>query len=206
MNPETPIQNNAGGVIQPGNTPYYSAANPYSSGIYGGNSMSSSYSPYSSGMPFSGYGGGMSPYGGYGGYNPMMGGGDHMWQGFIGQTAEGLGRLNNLLSMTGMLVDHMSNHGKLLYSKGLEFHSMFEAIKTWSRDHSAWMEKLGLQIESSWQTNEDEEIRKRRMMVRRVRTMIIVGFFFTLFYYFRRSRRISRIKQWESIYYHPSRR
>ena len=129
-------------------------------------------------------------------------GGEQMWQGFIGQTAEGLGRLNNLLSMTGMLFDHLTNHGKLLYSKGVEVHGWWEAIATWGNRHSEWMENLGLQIETSWKTNEEEEVRRRRMLVRRVRTLIILAVLVAMFYFTRNRRRVSKLQRWESIYHH----
>lgn len=192
-------QNN---LQQPYQAPYHSAANPFSAGMFGGAGMQQPYPQYGNQNLYSGYGGGMSSFGYGGGYNPMMGG-EQMWQGMIGQTAEGLGRLNNLLSMTGMLFEHISNHGKLLYSKGVEFHSFVEAVRNWGQSHSVWMENLGLQIESSWHTNEDEETRRRRMLVRRVRTMIIVAFFLSVFYFLRRKQRISKLQQWESIYHHP---
>ena len=115
-------------------------------------------------------------------------GGEHLWQGFLGQTAESLGRLNNLLSMTGMLVDHMSNHGKLLYSKGVEFHTWYQGAKNWSENHSEWMEKLGLQIESSWRTQEDEHVRRRRMLVRRTRSILFLAFVVAVFFLMRKRK------------------
>jgi hypothetical protein len=160
----------------------------------------SGYSPYTGMGGYGGMGGG---FGGYGyGYNSMMG--EHMWQGFLGQTAETLGRLNNLLSMTGMLVDHISNHGKLLYSKGIELQTWYENMKNWSEKHSEWMEKLGLQIESSWKTQEDEHTRRRRMLVRRARTIIIVAFLVVSFILYRRRQKVSRQQKWESIYRHSA--
>ena len=199
------------GPNQPYQTTYQSAANPFSSAAMGQSPMTNSYHPYSNYSPYSplgGYGSSMS-YGGYGspmGYsgfgNSMMG--DHLYQGVLGHAAESLGRLNNLLSMTGMLVDHISNHGKLLYSKGVEFQTWYQSARHWGESHSEWMEKLGLQIESSWKTNENEEVRRRRMLVRRVRTMIIVAFFVSVFYFIRKRQRRSRQDRWESIFYHPN--
>ena len=202
-NPQIPGQQNsfASGT-------YHTAANPYGGSAFSGYGGSSMYSPYSysSMTPYGGYGGG---YGGYGyGYNSMMG--EHMWQGFLGRTAETLGRFNNLLSMTGMLVDHISNHGKLLYTKGVELHSWYESVKSLSEKHSEWLERLGFQIESSWKSQEDEEVRRRRMLIRRTRTIIILAFVVALFYYARRRKASSRRAQWEAIYgrnaaqsYHP---
>jgi len=175
---------------------YSSAANPYSPAAYNNNQFMSGYSPYSNMGGYGGYGGG---FGGYG-YNSIMG--DHMWQGFLGQTAESLGRLNNLLSMTGMLVDHISNHGKLIFSKGVELQNWYESAKNWGQKHTEWMEKLGLQIESSWKTpHDDEQTRRRRMLIRRTRTLIIFAFFVVSFLIFRRRRRVSRDQKWENIYH-----
>ena len=177
--------------------PYHSAANPYNTLGYGQSSFSNGYSSLSSMSPFGGYGG---MYGGYGyGYNSMPG--DHLWQGFLGHTAESLGRLNNLLSMTGMLVEHISNHGKLLYSKGLELNGWYHNLRSFTEGHSEWMENLGLQIESSWKTNEDEAIRRRRMLVRRVRTIIIVAFVAFVVYFAKKKKRYSRQAKWDSIYH-----
>ena len=157
---------------------------------------STPYSPYPSYSGYSGYGSYGSPYG-YG-HGSMMG--DNMWQGFLGQTAESLGKLNNLLSMTGMLVDHMSNHGKLLYTKGMEMHNWYQSVRSWTERHSEWMERLGLQIESSWRTSEDEEVRRRRMLVRRARSLILVGIVVVAFFLMRGRSKRSRQKHWESIY------
>lgn len=156
------------------------------------------YSPYPvSGMsPYSSYGGGFGGYGG--GYNSMMG--ENMWQGFLGRTAETLGRFNNLLSMTGMLVDQVSTHGKLLYTKGTELHSWYQNVRSLTDKHSEWLERLGFQIESSWKTSEDEEVRRRRMLIRRTRTALILAFVVALFYFARRKRASSRRTHWESIY------
>jgi hypothetical protein len=176
---------------------YHSAANPYSSGISGQGGFSGGYSSYGSLSPYGGMGG---IYGGYGyGYNSMPG--DHLWQGFLGHTAETLGRLNNLLSMTGMLVEHISNHGRLIYSKGVEVHSWYNSLKTWTERHSEWMEKLGLQVESSWKTNENEPVRRRRMMVRRVRTIIIMAFIGFVIYFAKKRRSRTRKAKWDSIYH-----
>ena len=173
-----------------------SAFNPYGMSSYSG-LPGSTYSSYSSYPSYGGMGGFGSPYGyGYGGGL----GGDHLWQGFLGQTAESLGRFNNLLSMTGMLVEHISNHGKLLYGKGLELHKWYNEMRALSEKHSEWMERLGFQIESGWATNEDEEVRKRRMLIRRTRTFLILGFVITLFYYAVKKRRSNRAKRWETIY------
>lgn len=177
--------------------PYHSAANPYSSSPYGYGGASGSYQSYGSLMPYGSMGG---VYGGYGyGYNSMPP--DHLWQGFLGHTAESLGRLNNLLSMTGMLVEHISNHGRLLYSKGIEVHSWLNSLKLWTERHAEWMEKLGLQVESSWRTNEDESVRRRRMLVRRTRTIIIIAFLAFVIYFARKRRRYSRQAKWDSIYH-----
>lgn len=125
---------------------------------------------------------------------------DHLWQGYLGQAAESLGRMNNLLSMTGMLVDHISNHTKLIYQKGLEVHGWYKSMRNWSEKHSEWMERLGLQIESGWLTNEDEEVRRRRMFVRRTRTFLILGFILMVFYLMRRRMRPTRQQKWEAVY------
>ena len=188
------------GVTNPNyNQPaYQSAANPYNSAAHGSFAHSpSTYSSYPNYSGYSGYGGFSSPFG-YG-YGSMMG--DTMWQGFLGQTAESLGRLNNLLSMTGMLVDHMSNHGKLLYSKGVEMHSWYNSLKSWTEKHSEWMERLGLQVESSWRTSEDEETRRRRMMIRRARSLLLLGFAVVILYLMRRRRKQTRRERWESIFH-----
>lgn len=126
--------------------------------------------------------------------------GDNMWQGFLGQTAETLGRFNNLLSMTGMLVDHISNHTKLIYSKGGELHSWYNNVKSFSEKHSVWMERLGFQIESSWASNEEEDVRKRRMLIRRTRTFIILAFIVAVLYFARKRRKAAQHTNWESIY------
>lgn len=177
----------------------YSAANPYMQNGYGssGYGMSST-----TGMsPYSGYNsyGGMGSIMGYGGYNsPMMG--EHMWQGFLGQTAESLGRLNNFLSMTGMLVEHVSNHSRLLYGKGVELHTWYQGMKDWSEKQSEWLERLGFQIEEGWRTNESEEVRKRRMIIRRVRTMLLGGILLATVIILRRQKRSSRQQSWNRIY------
>lgn len=183
---------------QPG---YQTAANPYSSSAFMG--LGPGSQGYSSHPSYSGYGN----YASYGspfglGYGSMTG--DQMWQGFFGQTAESLGRLNNLLSMTGMLVDHMSNHGKLLYTKGTELHNWYKSVKSWAERHSEWMERLGLQLESGWRTSEDEEKRRRRMLVRRARTMILVSLLVLVFYLMRKSRKRTRQERWESIFQYSS--
>ena len=166
----------------------------YGSGGYQG---ATGYSPYGSYSPYQSYGGFGSPYG-YGFNNGMMG--DHLWQGFLGQTAETLGRFNNLLQMTGMLVDHISNHGKLIYSKGVELHNWYHSMKNLSEKHSEWLERLGFQVESSWASHEEEEVRRRRMHIRRARTFIILAFVVTVFYLFRRRRRAAQASKWESIF------
>ena len=125
---------------------------------------------------------------------------DHLWQGYLGQAAESLGRMNNLLSMTGMLVDHISNHTKLIYQKGLEVQEWYKSMRNWGEKHSEWMERLGLQIESGWLTNEDEEVRRRRMLVRRTRTFMILGFIWMVFYLMRRRKRPTRQQKWEAVY------
>lgn len=179
----------------------YSAANPYMQNGYGmsGYGMSN-VSPMSSYSPYSSYGGGMGSYmGGYGGYNHALMG-DNMWQGFLGQTAESLGRINNFLSMTGMLVEHVSNHSKLLYGKGVEFHTWYQGMKEWSEKHSEWFERLGFQIEAGWKTNESEEIRKRRMLIRRVRTILLAGILLSVVLLMRRKKRASRRRSWDQIY------
>lgn len=177
--------------------PYHSAANPYSSLNSGFPGYNSGYSSYGAVNPYGGMGG---VYGSYGyGYNSMPG--DHLWQGLLGHTAESLGRLNNLLSMTGMLVEHVSNHGRLLYSKGIELHTWYHSFRSWTESHAEWMEKLGLQVESSWKTNEDESTRRRRMLVRRTRTIIIVLFVAFVLYFAKKRRRISRQDKWDSIYH-----
>jgi hypothetical protein len=182
----------------------YLASNSYSTpgvgyGGYGGMGFQggSSFSPHGSYPSYQGYGGYGTPYGC--GYNSGVMG-DNLWQGFLGQTAETLGRFNNLLSMTRMLVDHISNHGKLLYSKGVELHNWYHSMKNLSEKHSEWLERLGFQIESSWATNEEEEVRRRRMLIRRARTFIILAFVVTVFYLFRKSRRTAQSSKWESIY------
>ncbi len=129
--------------------------------------------------------------------------GDNLWQGFLGQTAESLGRFNNLLSMTGMLVDHISNHSKLLYSKGIELHNWYKSVKSLSEKHSEWMERLGFQVESSWASNEDEEIRKRRMLIRRTRTFLVLAFVFAVLYFARRKRKMAPQSNWDAIYRRP---
>jgi hypothetical protein len=177
----------------------YSAANPYmqssmgTTGFgYGGSQPYSSYTPYQS------YGfGSQMGFGGYG-QSPMMG--DNMWEGFIGETAKTLGRLNNFLTMTGMLVDHVSNHSKLLYSKGVEFHGWYTGVREWGNQQTEWMERLGLQIEAGWRTNESEEVRRRRMMIRRVRTILIMGFFVLLTLLIARRRTTKRTRALENIY------
>jgi hypothetical protein len=159
--------------------------------------MGSSYNPYGSYSPYGGMGGYGNPYGM--GYNGSLTG-DHLWQGFLGQTAETLGRFNNLLSMTGMLVDHISNHSKLLYSKGVELHNWYKSVKSFSEKHSEWMERLGFQVESSWASNEDEEVRKRRMLIRRTRTFIILAFVVAFFYIARRKKKSAQQSKWDTIY------
>lgn len=147
-----------------------------------------------------------SQYGMYG-YSGMPS--DNLWQGVLGNAAESLGRVNNLLTMTGMLVDHISNHVKMIYTKASEFHDGVVAVRQWSERHSEWMERLGLQIESGW-TGEDEQTRKKRMQLRRARTIgiiVLIGLF--LAYALRRGRGRSShgqgvnsdtIRLWENVY------
>lgn len=73
-------------------------------------------------------------------------------------------------------------------------------MRNWSEKHSEWMERLGLQIESGWLTNEDEEVRRRRMFVRRTRTFLILGFILMVFYLMRRRMRPTRQQKWEAVY------
>lgn len=175
------------------NTPF-GGHEGYGSGAF---ASTSAFNPYGSYSPYQSYGGFGSPYG-YGYNNGPMG--NNLWQGFLGETAETLGRFNNLLSMTGMLVDHISNHGKLLYSKGVELHSWYRSMKNFTEKHSEWLERLGFQIESGWACNEEEEVRRRRMHIRRARTLIILAFVVFVFYLSRRRRRLAQSSKWESIY------
>jgi hypothetical protein len=163
-------------------------------GSYGG---FGSYQPYSNTTPYYGMGG----FGGSYGYGYTTNyAGENLWQGVLGQTAETLGRLNNLLSMTGLLVDHISNHGKLLYSKGVELHKWYEDAKTLGDKHSEWLIRLGFQVEAGWTSNDSEEVRRRRMMIRRTRTVLIFGLIIASFYLFRKRRKLSRRSFWDSMY------
>jgi hypothetical protein len=164
---------------------------------YSSNSMGSAYPGYSSYSSLPGLGGYGNAYG-YG-YNSMFPG-DNLWQGFLGQTAETLGRFNNLLSMTGMLVEHISNHGKLLYNKGSELHTWYQNLRHIGTKHSEWLERLGFHLESGWNTSEHEDVRRRRMMVRRTRTFLILAFIIIILLSTRAKQKRKRFQGWDSVY------
>lgn len=193
-------------TAEPSNTP----TNPYltpgsqSSTFHSGGfpgysafSTAAAYPSYSSYSSFPGLGGYGNSYG-YG-YNSMFPG-DNLWQGFLGQTAETLGRFNNLLSMTGMLVEHISNHGKLLYNKGSELHAWYQNLRSFGSKHSEWLERLGFQIETGWNTSEKEDVRRRRMMVRRTRTFLILAFIIIIFLSTRTKQKRREVNSLDSVY------
>lgn len=188
---------NQSGPSNYGGTYSGTAANPYSSAAYAPSSFG--MSPYSSAYsPFGAYGGGTGM-----GYSGMFG--DHLWQGFLGQTAESLGRINNLLTMTGMFVDHMANHSRMLYTRASELHSWYKHVKQWSEHHSEWMERLGLQVESGWRGSEDENVRKREIKFRRIRTLIIILLLIIFIISIKKKFKSnnSSINEWNAIYSNP---
>jgi hypothetical protein len=184
-----------------------SAANPYSSvayptGVFGG--ASPGFGGYSSSSGYGGYGSYGSSFGGYGGMGygvgyPGGGTGENLWQGVLGQAAESLGRANNFLQMTGMFVDHTSNHCKMLYAKGAELYQWYQSIRQWGQRNDDWMERLGFQIESGWK-GEDEGTRRRRMIQRRLRTIFILMICLVGVYSVTRRRRGKNYHQFEEIY------
>ena len=196
------MSNSESSLNGPGQHPYlsnhqYSAANPYTQGGHTSAFPNyPGYTGYSTMTPYASYGGVGNPYS-YG-FNSLPS--EQLWQGFLGQTAESLGRLNNFLSMTGMLVDHLSNHTRLLYTKGQELHGWYQNLRSWGEKHSEWMERLGLQIESSWSTLEEEHVRRRRMLVRRARSLIILAFVCVVLHLMRKRRQPTRNEKLEAIY------
>ena len=147
----------------------------------------------------------INPYGswhgsayGFNSYNPMSN--EHLWQGYFGRSAEYLGRLNNFLSMTGMLVDNISNHVKLLYSKGQELQIWYAKLVTFTNGHSKMMETLGFQVESSWLLNENEENLRRRMWIRRIRTFLLVSLLFAFLNRFRKRTNNKRRNKLEEAF------
>ena len=118
-----------------------------------------------------GYPGNM-PYGGMGGMYPGMYpgfGGDQLWTGVLGQAAESLGRLNNLLSMTGMLVEHVSSHTKLLYVKAQELYIFSLTCRRYCEKNKAEIySQLGLEIDQNPQRSLEE--RQRELFFRRFRS------------------------------------
>jgi len=128
-------------------------------------------SPYpfaSQGFNFGGYPGAM-PFGGMGGmYQGMYPGGDQLWTGVLGQTAESLGKLNNLLSMTGMLVEHVSNHAKLLFVKAQELYLFSLSCKNYIEKNKAEISaQLGIELDPSPYRSLEE--RQALLRLRRIR-------------------------------------
>ena len=98
---------------------------------------------------------GYNPYGGFGSSSFGYGlGSEQLWGGFLGKTAETLCRLNNLLSMTGMLLEHLSSHSNLLYSKSQELVSLADRAKGWFKDDWKW--KLGFALPPSRRVRREE--------------------------------------------------
>ena len=98
-----------------------------------------------------------------------------MWTGILGQTAESLGKLNNVLSMTGMLVEHVSNHAKLLLVKAQELYLFTMVCKRYiHQNKSEILAQLGIEIDSNPYRSLEE--RQKELVFRRIRsgsTMIL---------------------------------
>ena len=140
---------------------------------------------------YSGFGSmpGYSNFGGYGGYGSgLMGlGGEQLWGGILGKSAESLGRLNNLLSMTGMLVEHVSNHSRLLYGRGQEFYAFAQEAKSYLEiNHPHRLEQIG------FGGNEDDRLK------RRLRAGGATALFLILFFWFLRK---NRTQKFENIFH-----
>jgi hypothetical protein len=143
-----------------------------------------------------GYGGGYVPSMGYGGmYGGMQGmyggmgcmGSDQMFTGILGQTAESLGKLNNLLSMTGMLVEHVSNHAKLLFVKAQEFYMFCENNKlVFQRNKTDIYVQLGLIVDPN--EYKDLEERKKQLFLNRLRSSSVFALIIIILVLLRRRR------------------
>jgi hypothetical protein len=176
--------------------PAYSAMNPHFQS-HGAGSYHTGFPSYiaSSPNPYASlYGGnyGMNPY------NALTN--EHLWQGYLGRSAEYLGRLNNFLSMTGMLVDHISNHAKLLYAKSQELQSWYYDFANFATRHTEILERLGFQVESGWLQNVSNEELRRRMLIRRMRSLIVAGIVIILLFRLRQRRRRSRLDRLEEAF------
>lgn len=114
---------------------------------------------------------------------------DQMWTGVIGRAAENLGKINNFLTMTGMLLDHVSQHGKLFANRFTEVRSWFEYLAALPFAKVSVIIRVLKQLEASKTSGDvyadsllsDQERKDRRIKkVRRILVVLLLGLLMAL--------------------------
>ena len=120
-----------------------------------------------------------------------------MWTGILGQTAESLGKLINVLSMTGMLVEHVSNNAKLLFVKAQELYMFSMVCKRYLHQHRAEiLSQLGVEMDSNQYRILEERLKELRY--RRIRSGSVILLIFSLLTLL--TRRLRRPPKFEAAF------